>query len=89
MSSERNPSRSLALAFILSAALAIGAMALCVTLSGCGQKGPLFLPKQQKTRVPATPSNPTPDAPGTLDTPAPDTQPSDTSPPTSDPTPPA
>ena len=59
-------------------------------LAGCGQKGPLFLPKQQKTRVPATPSNPTPDATDTPGAPVtPDTSPNDASPPTSDSTPPA
>jgi predicted small lipoprotein YifL len=85
--------RALALAVILSAAIAVGALALCVVLSGCGQKGPLYLPQQKKTRVPATPSNPTPDAPDTSgDTPGnspTETSPSDTSPPTIDSTPPA
>jgi predicted small lipoprotein YifL len=67
---------ALALALALSGAIALGG-----ALSGCGQKGPLFLPKQNKTRVPATPSNPAPDPT--------DTPPSDTSSPTSDSTPPA
>jgi predicted small lipoprotein YifL len=44
-----------------SGVIAVGAMALCVALSGCGLKGPLYLPQQKKSRVPATPSNPTPD----------------------------
>jgi predicted small lipoprotein YifL len=84
MSPQSRTLRSLALAFVLSGAMAVGAMALCVALSGCGQKGPLYLPQQKKTRVPATPSNPTPDAPDPSVT-----SPSDTSPPTSDTTPPA
>ncbi len=64
-----------------------------------GQKGPLYLPQQKKTRVPASPSNPAPDAPDTSgasgtsgDTPGnspTETSPSETSPPTSDSTPPA
>jgi predicted small lipoprotein YifL len=97
MSDRRTPQgkslRLLALAFVLSGAMALGAITLCVALSGCGQKGPLYLPQQKKTRVPATPSNPTPDTPGTSgDTPGDSpsvTSPSDTSPPTSDSTPPA
>ncbi len=56
-----------------SGVIAVGALALCIALGGCGLKGPLYLPQQKKSRVPATPSNPTPD----------------TSPPTSDTTPPA
>jgi predicted small lipoprotein YifL len=71
---------------LLTFALALsGAIALGGTLSGCGLKGPLYLPQQKKTRVPATPANP---APEPTDTPG-DTPPSDTSPPTSDSTPPA
>lgn len=71
-----------ALALALSGVIALsGAIALGGALSGCGQKGTLFLPKQNKTRVPATPSNPAPDPT--------DTPPSDTSSPTSDSTPPA
>jgi predicted small lipoprotein YifL len=67
-------------------------IALGGALSGCGQKGALFLPQQKKSRVPATPSNPSPDendTPGTAPTdisPA-DTTPSDNSTPTSDSTP--
>jgi predicted small lipoprotein YifL len=78
-------------------ALALASLiAMSVVVSGCGQKGPLYLPQQKKTRVPATPSNPTPDAPDTSgasgDTPGnspTETSPSETSPPTSDSTPPA
>jgi predicted small lipoprotein YifL len=76
-----------------SSVIAVGAMALCIALGGCGLKGPLYLPQQKKSRVPATPSNPTPDTSPTgtspTDTSPTDTPPSDTSPPTSDSTPPA
>ena len=48
---------ALALAIALSAAIALGGV-----LSGCGQKGPLYLPQQKKSRVPATPANPAPEA---------------------------
>jgi len=93
MTDRQTSRRRTLLALALSGAIAVGAIALGGTLSGCGQKGPLFLPKQQKTRVPATPSNPTPDATDTPDTPGapvtPDTSPNDASPPTSDSTPPA
>jgi predicted small lipoprotein YifL len=77
--------RGTVFALALSAAIALGG-----ALSGCGQKGPLYLPHQKKSRVPATPSNPTPEpseTPG--DTPPSDTPPGDTSSPTSDSTPPA
>lgn len=63
------------------AALALSGLIAVAALSGCGQKGPLYLPQQKKSRVPETPSNPAPDAtdtPGTPDTP------SDTSSPSSD-----
>ena len=66
-----------------------GTIALGGTLSGCGQKGPLFLPKQKKSRVPATPSNPAPDATDTPGDAPGDTPGGDTPPPTSDSTPPA
>jgi len=39
------------------------ALALSGAFSGCGQKGPLYLPQQKKTKVPATPTNPAPDSP--------------------------
>jgi predicted small lipoprotein YifL len=88
MTDRHTSRRRTLLALALSGAIALGG-----TLSGCGQKGPLFLPKQQKTRVPATPSNPTPDATDTPGAPGapvtPDTSPNDASPPTSDSTPPA
>jgi len=85
MTDRHTSRRRTLLALALSGAIALGG-----TLSGCGQKGPLFLPKQQKTRVPATPSNPTPDATDTPGAPVtPDTSPNDASPPTSDSTPPA
>jgi predicted small lipoprotein YifL len=74
--SERQRKTWLAPALALSAAIALG-----VSLSGCGQKGALFLPHQKKTRVPETPSNPAPEPT--------DTPPSDNSSPTSDSTPPA
>ena len=74
------------LALAMSAAIAVGTIALDATLCGCGQKGPLYLPKQKKSRVPETPSNTAPDTPAT-DTPATDTPPSDQPSPTSDPTP--
>jgi predicted small lipoprotein YifL len=47
-------------------ALAAALLAVAVTgsLSGCGQKGALYLPHQKKTKVPADPTNPTPDTPG-------------------------
>jgi predicted small lipoprotein YifL len=32
-------------------------------LSACGQKGPLYLPSQKKTKVPGTPQQQPPDAP--------------------------
>jgi predicted small lipoprotein YifL len=90
LSSPHGSLRALALASLI---------AMSVVVSGCGQKGPLYLPQQKKTRVPATPSNPTPDAPDTSgasgasgDTPGnspTETSPSETSPPTSDSTPPA
>jgi predicted small lipoprotein YifL len=93
MTDRHTSRRRTLLALALSGAIAVGAIALGGTLSGCGQKGPLFLPKQQKTRVPATPSNPTPDATDTPGAPGapvtPDTSPNDASPPTSDSTPPA
>jgi predicted small lipoprotein YifL len=93
MTDRQTSRRRTLLALALSGAIAVGAIALGGTLSGCGQKGPLFLPKQQKTRVPATPSNPTPDATDTPGAPGapvtPDTSPNDASPPTSDSTPPA
>jgi predicted small lipoprotein YifL len=85
MTSQDRSLRSLALAFILSGAMAVGAITICVVLSGCGQKGPLYLPQQKKSRVPATPSNPTPYAPDTSG----EKSPGDTSPPASDTTPPA
>jgi len=70
-----------------------GALALGGALSGCGQKGPLFLPQQKKSRVPATPSNPSPDSPetpgGTPGTSPLDTPPGDTASPTTGSTPPA
>ena len=69
---------ALSLALTLSGAITLGG-----ALSGCGQKAPLYLPQQKKTRVPATPSNPAPDTSPT------DTAPGDQSPPTSDSTPPA
>jgi predicted small lipoprotein YifL len=73
----------IALALALSGTIALGS-----SLSGCGQKGPLHLPKDQKSRVPATPSNPAPDATDTpSDAPSTDTPPSDISSPTSDSTP--
>lgn len=87
MNHRHTPRRRTLLALAMSAAIAVGAIALGGTLSGCGQKGPLYLPKQKKSRVPETPSNTAPDtAPDTapIDTPSGD-QPS----PTSDPTPPA
>jgi predicted small lipoprotein YifL len=67
---------TLALTLVLSGAIALGG-----ALSGCGQKGPLYLPQQKKSRVPATPSNPAPEPTAT--------PPSDTSSPNSDSTPPA
>ena len=87
MSDRRKTPLVLALALALSGAIGLGS-----SLSGCGQKGPLFLPQQKKSRVPATPSNPAPDA---TDTPAdspsdvPGDTPGDTASPTSDSTPPA
>jgi predicted small lipoprotein YifL len=90
--SERNPVRGRSLnAFARALVLALsGAIALGGTLSGCGQKGALFLPQQKKSRVPATPSNPAPDETEATpaDTPG-DTPGSDTPAPTSDVTPPA
>jgi predicted small lipoprotein YifL len=56
----------------------IGAAALAALLlsggplAGCGQKGPLYLPSQKKTKVPPSPTQPAPQA--TPDT-RPDTQP--------------
>jgi predicted small lipoprotein YifL len=71
--------------------LALGAalFALCATLggalSGCGLKGPLYLPQQKKSKVPDTPSNPAPDAPpaepdATPGSSSPGSSPSDTPP---------
>ena len=60
MSDRHIPRGRTLIALVLSGAIALGG-----SLSGCGQKGPLFLPQQKKTRVPATPSNPEPDAPDT------------------------
>lgn len=41
-------------------------LALTATLSACGQKGPLYLPNQKKTKVPATqPPAPAAQPPGT------------------------
>jgi predicted small lipoprotein YifL len=53
--------RGVALAALAAALLAI---AVTGTLSGCGQKGALYLPHQKKTKVPADPANPAPDTPG-------------------------
>jgi len=47
--------------------LLIGAP-LLIGLSGCGQKGQLYLPSQKKTKVPPPPS-PSPAAPGPPATP--------------------
>lgn len=61
------------LAAPLSAALLTVTLLCTATLTGCGQKGPLYLPKAQKTQVPAgaaKPAGPT----------SSDTQPSDTQP---------
>jgi len=66
-----------------------GVIVLGGSLSGCGQKGALRLPQQQKTRVPPTPSNPAPDDFDTPGTSPAETPPGDTSSPTSDSTPPA
>jgi predicted small lipoprotein YifL len=71
--------------------LALGAVmfALCATLggalSGCGLKGPLYLPQQKKSKVPPTPSNPAPDEPAaepdaTPGSSSPGSSPSDTPP---------
>jgi predicted small lipoprotein YifL len=94
MSNRHTPRRRTLPALKLTLALALsGAIALGAGLSGCGLKGPLYLPQQKKSRVPATPSNPAPDTSpaGTppTDTSPTNTPPSDISPPTSDPTPPA
>ena len=56
----RRPASIAAAALIAGALLAI---ALAGTLSGCGLKGPLYLPSQKKTKVPATPTHPAPDTP--------------------------
>jgi predicted small lipoprotein YifL len=52
--------KGLALGALAAALLAI---AVTGTLTGCGQKGALYLPHQKKTKVPADPGNPTPDTP--------------------------
>jgi predicted small lipoprotein YifL len=53
--------RGVALGALAAALLAV---AVSGTLSGCGQKGALYLPHQKKTKVPADSTNPTPDTPG-------------------------
>jgi predicted small lipoprotein YifL len=59
---------SLVLAIALIAVLLAGA-----TLSGCGQKGQLYLPNQKKSKVPPTQQPQGTPPPGT--TPAPSTSP--------------
>jgi predicted small lipoprotein YifL len=44
-------------------ACALLAVAVAGGLSGCGLKGSLYLPKQQKSKVPETTNNPAADAP--------------------------
>lgn len=41
---------------ISSRSIALLALALTIFIVGCGQKGPLYLPKEQKTET--TPNNP-------------------------------
>jgi predicted small lipoprotein YifL len=43
---------------------AIVTIAVCLSVAGCGQKGNLYLPSQQKKKVPAT----QPDTPAPPDT---------------------
>jgi predicted small lipoprotein YifL len=45
------------------AATALLGLVISGALQGCGQKGPLYLPQQKKSKVPATPINPAPDTP--------------------------
>jgi predicted small lipoprotein YifL len=45
------------------AAAALLALVMTGALQGCGLKGPLYLPQQKKTKVPANPTNPAPDTP--------------------------
>jgi predicted small lipoprotein YifL len=48
---------------VTALAAALLALTTAGALTGCGQKGALYLPHQKKTRVPADPVNPAPDTP--------------------------
>lgn len=80
---------------ISSLRLAVSAMAVCLLLAGCGQKGPLFLPKDEhppapeKAKVkpkakPKPQQSPGPEATPEPEMPAPDDDPQDAYSPMSD-----
>ena len=68
-----------------SALLHTAALFVALTISGCGQKGALYLPDRTRSTVPAQPAAPaaTPAAPATAPAPAPATPPPSPAPPAS------